>query len=108
MVGAKDGDLIAFAADKPKVVHKVLGELRLKLARDMELKPSTDYAWLWVINFPLFEYDDAEKRFTSTHHPFTTMSYALLLTDSTAARSPLSSLARSSSSGDVNGWCVLV
>jgi aspartyl-tRNA synthetase len=70
--GAKEGDLLAFAADKPKIVHKVLGELRLKMARDMQLKPSTDFAWVWVVDFPLFEYDEEEKRYTSTHHPFTT------------------------------------
>jgi aspartyl-tRNA synthetase len=70
-LGAKDGDLLAFAADKPKVVHRVLGELRLKMARDLKLTPSTDYAWVWVVNFPLFEYDEEEKRFVSTHHPFT-------------------------------------
>ncbi len=70
-LGAKDGDLLCFAADKPKVVHKVLGELRLKMAKDLQLSPSTQYAWLWVVDFPLFEYDEEEKRFTSTHHPFT-------------------------------------
>lgn len=69
--GAKEGDLLAFAADKPKIVHKVLGELRLKMARDLKLAPSTDFAWVWVVDFPLFEYDEEEKRFTSTHHPFT-------------------------------------
>ncbi|HEX4797280.1 MAG TPA: aspartate--tRNA ligase [Humisphaera sp.] len=69
--GAKDGDLLCFAADRPKVVHKVLGELRLKMARDLKLAPSTEFAWVWVVNFPLFEWDDEEKRFTSTHHPFT-------------------------------------
>lgn len=70
-MGAQDGDLLAFAADKSKVVHKVLGELRLKMARDLKMEPSTEYAWVWVVNFPLFEYDDEEKRFVSTHHPFT-------------------------------------
>ncbi len=70
-LGAKDGDLICFAADKPKTVHKVLGELRLKMARDLKLTPSTEFAWVWIVNFPLFEYDEEEKRFTSTHHPFT-------------------------------------
>jgi aspartyl-tRNA synthetase len=70
-LAAKEGDLLAFAADRPKVVHKVLGELRLKMARDLGIKASTDYAWVWVVDFPLFEYDEAEKRFTSTHHPFT-------------------------------------
>jgi aspartyl-tRNA synthetase len=68
---AKEGDLLCFAADRPKIVHKVLGELRLKMARDLKLPPSTDYAWVWVVNFPLFEYDEEEKRYTSTHHPFT-------------------------------------
>jgi aspartyl-tRNA synthetase len=69
--GAKPGDLLCFAADRPRIVHKVLGELRLKMAKDMQLKPSTEYAWLWVVNFPLFEYDEDEKRYVSTHHPFT-------------------------------------
>src|SRR3954451_11752077 len=69
--GAKEGDLLAFAADKPKIVHKVLGELRLKMAKDMNLQPSTDFAWVWVVDFPLFEYDEDEKRYVSTHHPFT-------------------------------------
>jgi aspartyl-tRNA synthetase len=69
--GAKDGDLLCFAADKPKIVHKVLGELRLKMAKDLQMTPSTEFAWLWVVNFPLFEWDDEEKRYTSTHHPFT-------------------------------------
>ena len=69
--GAKNGDLLCFVADRPKVVHKVLGELRLKMARDMELKPSCAFAWTWVVDFPLFEWDEGEKRFVSTHHPFT-------------------------------------
>ncbi len=69
--GAKDGDLLCFAADRPKVVHKVLGELRLKMAKDLNIKPSTQFAWVWVVDFPLFEWDEEEKRFTSTHHPFT-------------------------------------
>ena len=70
-LNAKEGDLLCFAADKPKVVHKVLGELRLKMAKDLQLTASTQFAWVWVVNFPLFEYDEAEKRFSSTHHPFT-------------------------------------
>ncbi len=69
--GAKEGDLLCFAADMPRIVHKVLGELRIKLARDLKLTPSTEFAWVWVVNFPLFEYDEEEKRFVSTHHPFT-------------------------------------
>ena len=70
-VGAKPGDLIAFAADRPKVVHKVLGELRLKMARDLKMTPSVDYAWVWVTDFPLVEYVEHDGRYFSTHHPFT-------------------------------------
>ncbi|WP_428938828.1 aspartate--tRNA ligase [Fontivita pretiosa] len=70
-IGAVEGDLLCFAADRPKIVHKVLGELRLKMAREMQLKPSSEFAWTWVVNFPLFEYDEQEKRYVSTHHPFT-------------------------------------
>jgi aspartyl-tRNA synthetase len=70
-IGAKEGDLLCFAADKPKIVHKVLGELRLKMARDMKLAPSTEFAWVWVVDFPSFEFDEEEKRFGATHHPFT-------------------------------------
>jgi aspartyl-tRNA synthetase len=69
--GAKEGDLLAFAADKPKIVHKVLGELRLKMAKDMQIKPSTEWAWVWVVNFPLVEFDEEEKKWAATHHPFT-------------------------------------
>jgi aspartyl-tRNA synthetase len=69
--GAKEGDLLCFAADRPKIVHKVLGELRLKMARDLKMTPSEEFAWLWVVDFPLFEWDEEEKRYTSTHHPFT-------------------------------------
>ena len=65
-VGAKEGDLLCFGADKPKIVHKVLGELRLKMARDMKFEPSKQYAFLWVVNFPLFDYDEEEGRFVST------------------------------------------
>jgi aspartyl-tRNA synthetase len=69
--GAKEGDLLCFGADKSKIVHKVLGELRLKMAKDMQLKPAKDYSFLWVIDFPMFEWDDEEKRFVAIHHPFT-------------------------------------
>jgi aspartyl-tRNA synthetase len=69
--GAKEGDLICFAADKPKIVHKVLGELRLKLAKDLKLTPSSPWAWLWVTDFPLVEFDEEDKKWNATHHPFT-------------------------------------
>jgi len=70
-IGAKDGDLLAFAADKPAIVHKVLGELRLKLAKDLQIKPSTEWAWVWVVNFPLLDHDEAENKWNAVHHPFT-------------------------------------
>jgi aspartyl-tRNA synthetase len=70
-VGASEGDLLAFAADKTKIVHKVLGELRLKMAKDMQMTPSTPYAWVWIVNFPLLDYDEEDKKWVATHHPFT-------------------------------------
>ncbi|MBC7783182.1 MAG: aspartate--tRNA ligase [Burkholderiales bacterium] len=70
--GAKDGDLLCFAADKSKIVHKVLGELRLKMAKDMQITPSTEFSFLWVVDFPMFDWDEEEKRFVAIHHPFTT------------------------------------
>jgi aspartyl-tRNA synthetase len=69
--GAKHGDLICFVAAKPKVVYKVLGELRLKMAKDLKMEASTEFAWVWVVNFPAFEHDAEENRFVATHHPFT-------------------------------------
>jgi aspartyl-tRNA synthetase len=69
--GANDGDLLAFAADKPTIVHKVLGELRLKLARDLQVKPSTEWAWVWIVNFPLLDWDDEARKWNAVHHPFT-------------------------------------
>ena len=69
--GAADGDLLAFAADKPKVVYKVLGELRLKLAKDLKLAASTAHAWVWITDFPLLDYDEEDKKWVAVHHPFT-------------------------------------
>lgn len=69
--GAKEGDLLCFAADQPGIVHKVLGELRLKMARDLKMQPSTPWAWVWVVNFPLLDWDAEEKKWNAVHHPFT-------------------------------------
>ena len=71
-LGAKDGDLLAFGADTSKIVLKVLGEFRQKMFRDLKMKPSREFEFLWVVDFPMFEYDDEEKRFVAIHHPFTT------------------------------------
>ncbi|MEL7239103.1 MAG: aspartate--tRNA ligase, partial [Planctomycetota bacterium] len=70
---AKPGDLLCFAADRPRLVHKVLGELRLKMAEDRGMEPSTDFAWLWVVDFPAFEEDEKTGQLTYTHHPFTAL-----------------------------------
>ncbi len=69
--GAKEGDLLAFAADKPKIVYKVLGELRLKMARDLKMQASSQYAWVWITDFPLLDFDEEEKKWVAVHHPFT-------------------------------------
>jgi aspartyl-tRNA synthetase len=70
-LAGSDGDLICFAADSPKVVHRVLGELRVKLARERSMIPEGQWQWLWVVDFPAFEWNPDEKRWDSLHHPFT-------------------------------------
>jgi aspartyl-tRNA synthetase len=68
--GAADGDLIFFGADSAKVVNDALGALRLKLGVDLKLTRG-DWKPLWVIDFPMFEWDPEEKRWVAMHHPFT-------------------------------------
>jgi len=68
---AKAGDLIFFAAAKPKEVAEILGRLRLKLGEDLKLIPEGRYDLLWITDFPMFEYDEADGRYYSMHHPFT-------------------------------------
>jgi len=68
---AKDGDLLIFLADMPSVVHEALGNLRIHLAKKLNLINGKEFAFTWVSEFPLFEYSDAEKRYVSIHHPFT-------------------------------------
>ena len=65
------GDLLLFAADKDKVVFDVLGNLRLELARQLELLKKDDFQFLWVTQFPLLEYSEEQGRYTAMHHPFT-------------------------------------
>ena len=67
----KPGDLLLFAADKDKVVFDVLGNLRLELARQLELLKKDDFKFLWVTEFPLLEYSEEDNRFVAMHHPFT-------------------------------------
>ena len=67
----KPGDLLLFAADKNKVVYDVLGNLRLELARRMEILDKNVYNFLWVTEFPLLEYNEELGRYQAMHHPFT-------------------------------------
>ena len=68
---ASAGDLLCFGADMSAVVHRVLGELRCKLARERGMIPAGVFKWLWVVDFPLVEWNEPEKRWDSLHHPFT-------------------------------------
>ncbi len=68
--GAEDGDLIFFGADKARIVNDALGNLRVKLGHDLGL---VEEGWrpLWVVDFPMFEWDDEDERWVALHHPFT-------------------------------------
>jgi aspartyl-tRNA synthetase len=65
------GDLIFFVADQPKIVNEALGNLRNHLGRRLNLIDEGQFNFLWVTRFPMFEYDEAEKRYQALHHPFT-------------------------------------
>src|SRR5699024_10925632 len=67
----ENGDLLLFAADKNKVVWDVLGNLRLELARQMELLDKNEYKFIWITEFPLLEWSEEQNRYTAMHHPFT-------------------------------------
>ena len=69
--GAEIGDVVLFSADQAKVVHDALGNLRLHLGEKLGLIPQSEYALVWVIDFPLMEFDAEEKRYVALHHPFT-------------------------------------
>ena len=68
---AGPGDLLLFIADKPAVTYDVLGRLRLYLGVELELIDHDKWEPVWVTDFPMFEYDAAEKRYVALHHPFT-------------------------------------
>ncbi|HOJ12527.1 MAG TPA: aspartate--tRNA ligase [Clostridiales bacterium] len=68
---AEPGDLICFMADKNEIVYNALGQLRLELARRLELLNKNEFKFLWVTEFPLLEFDEVEKRWVAKHHPFT-------------------------------------
>jgi len=70
-VGLNEGDLVLFCADQKKVVYDALGNLRKEIARRRGLLNDSEYRFVWVTDFPLFEYSETEKSYTSSHHPFT-------------------------------------
>ncbi len=70
-LGGSPGDLLLIVADKPHVAATALGELRLELARRFGLVPEGRHDVLWVVDFPMFEYDEGEQRWNALHHPFT-------------------------------------
>ncbi|GAQ94800.1 aspartyl-tRNA synthetase [Thermodesulfovibrio aggregans] len=67
---AEDGDMLLFVADKKSVANEVLGRLRLEIAEKAGIKRE-GFSFVWITDFPLFEWDEEEKRFVSMHHPFT-------------------------------------
>jgi aspartyl-tRNA synthetase len=71
LTGAQSGDLLLIVAGRDKVVFDALGQLRCEVARRRGLYRPDDWKLLWVTDFPLFEYDEQEGRYASTHHPFT-------------------------------------
>ncbi|MGA3281353.1 MAG: aspartate--tRNA ligase [Smithella sp.] len=70
-MNAREGDVIFFVADTPRVVNDSLGNLRVHLAKKLNLIDPEALAFTWITEFPLMEYSESEKRFVSTHHPFT-------------------------------------
>ena len=70
-LGLEVGDAVLFAADSWDIATKTMGELRLRIANDLKLIPEGKWNFLWVIDFPMFEWDDEGKRWVALHHPFT-------------------------------------
>jgi aspartyl-tRNA synthetase len=68
---SEPGSTVVFGADDPAVVSRVLGQLRLHLGRELGLIGENAWSWLWVTDFPMFEWKEEEKRWVAVHHPFT-------------------------------------
>ncbi len=97
--GARNGDLLFFGADKAKVVNDALGALRVKIGHE---RGHAESGWkpLWVLDFPMFEWDEEEKRWNAMHHPFTSPADGhedLLQSDPAAARAKAHDMV-------LNGW----
>ena len=71
MLNIEENDIVFFVADKKKVAQSSLGALRVKLGHDLDLINKDAYEFLWVTDFPMFEYDEKENRYVAAHHPFT-------------------------------------
>jgi len=67
----QNGDLLLFCADKNSIVYDALGNLRLEIAKRLDLTSKDDYSFVWVTEFPLLEWDEEEERYVAKHHPFT-------------------------------------
>jgi len=74
-LGFKPGDIVFFGAGKTKIVNDSLGNLREKIAGDIGLIDDNKHAFAWVVDFPMFDYDEEEKRPVAVHHPFTSARY---------------------------------
>lgn len=70
-LGAEDGSLLLFVADKPSVTNQAMSELRLRLAQQLDMIPEGLFNFIWVYDFPLVDYNEDEQRYDSLHHPFT-------------------------------------
>jgi aspartyl-tRNA synthetase len=70
-LGAQEGDVLLFSADKAKIVHDVLGNLRLKLGKELGLIDESTFKFAWVVDFPLLGWDEEDQRWVAEHHPFT-------------------------------------
>ena len=98
--GAQTGDLIFFGADKTKIVNDAMGALRIKLGHEKSYLTGEAWRPLWVVDFPMFEYDEDSKRWSACHHPFTSPKdghEALMATDPGACLAKAYDLA-------LNGW----
>lgn len=67
----QNGDLLLFCADKNSIVYDALGNLRLEIAKRLDLTSKDDYSFVWITEFPLLEWDEEEERYVAKHHPFT-------------------------------------
>ena len=97
---AQNGDLIFFGADSEKIVNDSLGALRVKIGHDKGFLNNKKWAPVWITDFPMFEYDETEKRYNACHHPFTSPKDAhvdLLSLDPAKCRAKAYDLA-------LNGW----